>query len=165
MNELPEYVVRRTAIRPTLDGTWEGLAWRDVLPVTVGHFHPASSGHRPEAQAKLVYDAECLYGLFRVKDRYVVCTHTGYQTPVYRDACVEFFVKPKADEGYMNFEMNCGGGLLLYYIADCRRKINPEDPDDEFESFTKVPAELGSQVKIYHSLPAVVFPEIESTVE
>lgn len=163
--DLPRYVVRRTGRRPELDGEWDVPVWMRAEVLEVGHFHPASSDHRPLVQARMLYDEEGLYGMFRVEDRYVVCTHTGYMTHVYKDSCVEFFVRPKPDKGYMNFEMNCGGGLLLYYIADCTPKHNPDDPDDEFVEFTKVPADIGSRVHIYHSMPARVYPEIAEAVE
>jgi hypothetical protein len=162
---LPKYLVRRTATRPGLNGKWDSPVWRRAETLDVAHFHPKSSRHHPATQARLLYDAKHLYGMFRVKDRYVTCTHTGYQTHVYKDSCVEFFVQPKPGKGYMNFEMNCGGGLLLYYIADCTRKRNPADPDDEFNDFTRAPADIGSQVRIYHSLPYIVYPEITDPVE
>jgi len=162
---MPTYWVRRTDVPPGLDGRWGGPAWRKAEVLRVGHFHPASSDQRPLTLAKLLHDDGHLYGMFRVRDRYVVCRHSGYQTPVYKDSCAEFFVRPKPDKGYLNFELNCGGGLLLYYISNCARKQNPADPDDEFEAFTKVPEVVGSRVAIYHSLPVVVDPENQDKVE
>ena len=130
----PAYVIRKAQESP-LSKDWQDPAWQAAASLNVSHFHPKSSPHRPVAEAKMLYDDTHLYGQFRVEDQYVICTHTGYQTHVYEDSCVEFFVKPKPDKGYMNFEMNCGGGLLLYYIADCTRIVNPSDPTDEFKAF------------------------------
>lgn len=162
--DLPQYLICRAKAAPTLNGDWDSPAWAQSDVLEVKHFHSAGSAHRPRVQARMLYDAAGLYGMFRVEDRYVVCTHTGYMTHVYKDSCVEFFVRPRQDMGYLNFEMNCGGGLLLYYIADWTPKQNPDDPEDEFASFIKVPAEIGSQVRLHHSMPSRVYPEIEEPV-
>ncbi|MCX5759741.1 MAG: carbohydrate-binding family 9-like protein [Candidatus Hydrogenedentes bacterium] len=159
---LPNYAVSRARTLPEGQGLWDGAAWARAPSLDIAQFHPASSAHRPRVQAKMLYDDTHVYGLFRVEDRYVVCRHEGYQVHVYEDSCVEFFVKPKPDSGYMNFEMSCGGSLLLYYIMDWRRKLHPPEPDDEFERFVKVPRALGSRVALFHSLPSRVEPEIEA---
>jgi len=165
IDSLPRYLVRKTEQRPQLDGDWDSPIWQQADTLAVTHFHSTGSDHRPRVQARMLYDADALYGLSRVEDRYVICTHTGYLTHVYKDSCVEFFVRPKPDKGYMNFEMNCGGGLLLYYIADCTPKRNPDDPDDEFVDFTKVPSDIGSRVRRYHSMASRIFPEIKDDIE
>jgi len=113
----------------------------------------------------MLYDATMLYGLFCVRDRYVVCTHPGYQNHAYKDSCVEFFVQPRPGRGHLNFEMSCGGGLLLFHIRDCTPLNDPARPDDEFADYVKVPPEAGSQVVIHHSLPEIVEPEIREDVE
>jgi len=136
-----------------------------VFPLEVKHYHPAGSGHKPVVRARMVYDDEALYGIFHVQDRYVVCTHPGFQSHVFKDSCVEFFVRPKQDQGYMNFEMSCGGHLLSYYIRDWRRKTKPVDLDDEFVDRTKVPWEIGQKVRIFHSMPETLPKEIEKPVE
>ena len=115
---------------------------------------PKSSDHRPKVQAKLAHDSANLHVFFRVEDRYVRSEHVGLHVPVCTDSCVEFFVCPRPDKGYLNFEMNAGGSLLLFYIEDHTR--TPEG----FRKFTKVPADLASQVKIRSSLPQQVLPEI-----
>ncbi len=155
---LPLYTVRRAAVRPCLDGEWDGPAWREVEPLTVAHYHPNSSDHHPFTQAKSVYDDKAIYGIFRVEDRYVLSTHLGYQSHVYRDACVEFFAKPKADKGHMNFEMNCGGHLLLQYIED------PTRTADGFVKYEWVSDEVGARVQLRGSMPDKVEPELEGPV-
>ncbi|MEI8374749.1 MAG: carbohydrate-binding family 9-like protein [Planctomycetota bacterium] len=132
---------------------WESPLWRETQTIELSEFHPASSPHRPLARAKLLYSRDALHLRFFVADRYVLSRHTQYQESVYLDSCVEFFVQPRGDGGYFNFEINCGGTLLLYYIEDATRT------PDGFARFTKVARELGDQVEIIHSLPEVVFPE------
>jgi len=161
---LPRYVVSRTACQPEGQGLWDGPVWGPARSLEVAHFHPSGSDHRPRTEAKMRYDDANLYGLFRVEDRYVVCRHEGYQAHVYEDSCVEFFVRPAPDRGYLNFEMSCCGSLLLYYIDDWRRKPHPADSDDEFEAFVKAPCEIGSRVSLFPSLPARIETEIADTV-
>ena len=91
---------------------------------------------------------------FEVQDRYVRSVQAHYQAPVSTDSCVEFFVRPRANKGYFNFEINAGGTLLLYYIEDATRASGG------FVKFEKVPESFGKTVQIWHSLPAVVDPEI-----
>ncbi|MDQ1255831.1 MAG: hypothetical protein QG656_425 [Candidatus Hydrogenedentes bacterium] len=160
----PKYNVRHAQIRPRLKGDWDGEDWQNVEELTVAHFLPAGSDHRPLAQAKLLYGDRQVYGIFRVGDRYVRCTHTEYLSNVYEDACVEFFVQPRAGMGYFNFEMNCGGAMLASYIEDPTRIHDPERPNDEFAKFTRLPAEWAAQVRLYHSLPETVEPEIADPI-
>ncbi len=146
-----EYRVRRARIRPDLRGDWGSPAWQQAGVADIAHFRPESSDHRPRAQARLLYDDAGLYGIFRVEDRYVRSVQTAYQGPVCTDSCVEFFVRPKADAGYFNFEFNCGGTLLCSTITQPRVE----------SAIRLLPPEEGVQVRIFHSMPPVVEPEIQ----
>ncbi|HOZ49104.1 MAG TPA: carbohydrate-binding family 9-like protein [Candidatus Hydrogenedentes bacterium] len=159
------YLVHKVSARPILDGDWDGPAWAEAETLTVGAFHTHSTNHRPLTRLKMVHDDMDLYGLYRVADRYVRCTHTEYQSAVCRDACVEFFVRPRPDLGYFNFEMNCGGTLLASYIEDWTRVNNPARPEQTFEKYVRLPREHGDLIRIYHSMPRVVDPEIHEPVE
>ena len=149
----PVYQVRMAPSRPDLDGAWDSGPWRDAETLEVAHFRPEGSDHRPVTQAKVLYDNEGLYVFFRVEDRYVLCTHTEYHGDVFKDACVEFFVQPKPDKSYLNFEINCGGTLLLNYNEGAYRR-----PDGSMAS-THVPWDIASRVDIHPSMPKVVSPE------
>jgi hypothetical protein len=138
---------------------WSDDVWAQAEPLQIDRFHEASSDHRPSTQAKLLYDAHRLYVFFRVQDRYVRAVAEGFQGPVWADSCAEAFLRPRPDKGYFNFEMNCGGILLLYYIEDSRRT------EEGFARFTRVAAEQAADIHIYHSLPARVEPEIREPLE
>jgi hypothetical protein len=136
-----------------LDEPWDGPNWLVAEEAAVDHFHAASSPHRPLVRAKLTYDSDNLFLRFRAEDRYVVAKHTEFQDPVWRDSCVEFFVQPRESGGYFNFEINCGGALLSYYIED------PSRTADGFAKFTRLSAEHGGRIRISHSLPKTVMAE------
>ncbi len=147
------YTVQFAQVRPEMAGLWNGPAWSGAGTLRLTHFRKEGSSHHPGTGVKLLYDAGGIYGLFRVEDRYVRCLRTGYMDPVYKDSCVEFFVRPRPDSGYFNFEFNCGGALLCSYI------VNPERVPGGFRDFTPLPPEDGERVIVYHSLPKVVDPE------
>jgi len=161
----PVYVVRRADSAPALDGRWGGPVWRGADTLAVTHFLPESteglpdSGHRPKTEARVLYDAKGLYVRFRVKDRYVRSVETEYHGRVWEDAAAEFFVQPKAERGYFNFEINCGGTMLLSYHE------NPGYQGPVARKDGGVPWELASQVVIEHSMPEVVDPEMTEPVE
>jgi len=145
--------------RPELMGLWEGPAWHNVPALDVASFRGESSRHRPQTTAKLLYSHDKLHGLFKVRDRYVRCVRNRFQDDVFKDSCVEFFVQPKPERGYFNFEFNCGGGLLATYI------VNPTRVKSGFKEFTPLSRDDARQIKIFHSLPAMIDPEIvEETI-
>ena len=137
---------------------WTHTIWNDLPQLNVDQFRSESSGHRPDTQVKLAYSNDGLFGIFKVNDRYVVCRHNHFQEPVYKDSCVEFFLKPKDSGGYFNFEFNCGGAFLAAYITD------PTREPGGFKEFTPLTREEGRQVKVYTSLPALIPQEITNKI-
>ena len=155
-----EYVVKRAAMAPGPQDQWTSQRWSAANTLEVNQFHPRSSDHRPITHAKALHDGERLYVLFRVQDRYVRCVRTTYQSLVSRDSCVEFFLQPDPQRGYFNFELNCGGTMLLYYIEDpTRTETSP------FRKYTPVPHDLAATVQIWHSLPARIEAELTDDVD
>ena len=103
----------------------------------------------------MLYDDRGVYIRFEVQDRYIICRHTEPQSPVCRDSCVEAFLQPGLDHGYFNFEINCGGAMLLYYITDARRI------DGKLQGFRPVDAALMAMIRIAHSMPSETPVEID----
>ena len=147
-----EYQIRRTGVRPELQGSWDGAVWGRAEPLDVACFLKDSSDYRPETQAKLLYDDTAVYGIFKVHDRYVRCVATEFQGEVWHDSCVEFFFQPDGAEGYFNFEFNCGGAFLAHY--------NDIDAPGAEPPAASLAPEEGRTIGVYHSLPSVVEPEI-----
>jgi hypothetical protein len=154
-----EYFVRRVAEPPLLGAGWEDAAWASAVPLDVDSFRPESSAHRPRTQARLLHAGDALCGIFRVEDRYVRCRHTRFQDPVYEDSCVELFLQPKADRGYLNFEMNCGGALLSTHITDHRRLRGG------LAAFSRLSDSEGRLVRVRSSLTAPVEPEVQEPLQ
>ena len=156
---LTSYTIRRARSAPELRGLWAGRAWSEVPILEIATFHPSSSEHRPPAQARLQYDQRFLYVHFRVQDRWVRAVGRRFQDPVWADSCVELFVRPRQDRGYFNFEMNCGGVLLLYYIED------PTRTPDGFVKYRQVEKRHLRGLRVFHSMPRRVPRELPEPVE
>jgi len=141
-----------------MQGLWKGAFWQQAQPLSVGFFRPEGSDHRPQIDCKLLFNHQNIFGIFRVEDQYVRCVHTGFQSDVWKDSCVEFFVQPKGCKGYFNFEFNCGGALLASFVTDPTRvggilkQYSPLMPNDN------------QQIRRYASLPSAVEPEISTPI-
>ncbi len=138
---------------------WDGPQWAAIPAIHLDYQRPEGSSHRPQVAVKLLCDAHSVAVLFRVEDRYVRSVCTEFQGSVCRDSCVEWFVQPRADRGYFNFEVNCGGTLHVSYVEDPTRTPNG------FRKFRLLSAADAARLTVKTSMPAVVEPEIaEPTV-
>lgn len=62
-------------------------------------------------QFSIAYSLSHVLLKFRVTEKNIRAVHTGINSPVFEDSCVEFFIALD-DTGYYNFEFNCIGGKL-----------------------------------------------------
>lgn len=153
------YNILLTKAVPEMQGLWNGDIWRQVPPLTVDCFRFEGSDHHPQTCCKLLHDKQNVYGIFRVEDQYVRCTHARFQSDVWKDSCVEFFVQPQKSAGYFNFEFNCGGALLAFYVTDSTRL-----DDGRFKQYIPLTPADDQQIRRYASLPSVVKPEIPTPI-
>jgi hypothetical protein len=148
------YTIKKTdTLRPP-EADWNREDWLRAETLEVSHYPWEDSGHRPRVQCRLLYDRERLGVLFRVEDRYLRAVARRFQDSVCLDSCVEFFVAPLPDSlAYFNFEVNCGGTMLLY------RCLSPEERAAGMERI-RVTEEDGQTIRVAHSMPDIVEPEI-----
>lgn len=156
---MKRYLVKRCAAGSARSGGWDGPEWQDAEVLPIDNFRPESSDHRPAAAAKLLHDGRSVHVFFKVSDRFVRCSRSGYRAQVWKDSCVEWFVRPRPDRGYFNLEVNCGGALYSSYV------VNPERTNGGLKESTPLSREACGAIGIRHSLPAVVEPEIVGPVE
>lgn len=157
--ERPTHVVTRAVGEVPLDGAWDSCPWVQSPPLLIDHFHKCSSDHRPRTAVRLLYNNQGLFVSFCVDDAFVRSVHSEFQARVSSDSCVEAFLQPTQRGGYFNFELNCSGTMLLYYIEDARR-IAPA----LFAKYTVVPRERTAGICVYHSIPDLVPQEIVGPV-
>ena len=152
-NEPTTYDVCKLPCPSQMDADWQKSVGEGVDPLVLRHHMSEEPEHRPEVEAKLAYDGQAIYAIFRVEDRYVRAVAQGYHGHVCRDSCVEFFFTPGVDTGltYFNVEINCGGAMLFHYNPEGGETVlvDPSDCD---------------RVEIAHSLPEIVAPEITEPV-
>jgi len=144
-----EYRVTKLFEPIKIDGNWHKPAYENIKALVVNQHMGEEPDHRPNVLAKLAWDDDSLYIIFRVEDRYVRAVATNYQDPVCLDSCVELFFTPGANLGfsYFNIEINCGGTMLFWWHPEGREAI-------------PVTAKDGDRVAIGHSLPKIIDPEI-----
>ena len=122
--------------------------WAAADELEVTHYVWEDSGHRPRTRARLLWDDRWLAVLFVVEDLYVRAVARGFNDSVCHDSCVEFFVAPAADpagDAYFNFEVNCGGTMLLHRCGT---------------PTVEVPEADGATIAMAHTQPKIVDPEI-----
>jgi hypothetical protein len=153
------HLVRRAPASLRISADWNYPAWQELPSLSIDQFHPDSSDHRPQTRAKLAYTPDALLAIFHVRDRYVKSVSAQFQEMVCNDSCVELFAQPKHDCGYFNFELNCGGTMLLYYIEDATRV------GAAFAKYTKVSREHAAMIEVVSTMPKQVPVEIESPVD
>lgn len=149
-HEFQKYQVHRLEGVPSVDGKWDKPQWRGVEAIEIKNPMGGMPEHFPRVLAKLLYDDQYIYVIFRVEDRYVRAVARQPQGEVWKDSCVEFFFTPGEDVslGYFNLEVNCGGTTLFHF-----QKVPRADE-------RLIEASDLQQVEIAHSMPRIVDPEI-----
>lgn len=85
----------------------------DVPFDTLAYSLWAEPQYIPQVRFRIAHTGTAILLNFIVKETGTVAHVDNDNGPVFRDACVEFFVSPSADSNYYNFEMNCIGTLLM----------------------------------------------------
>lgn len=143
------YKVHKLSAPIKVDGNWDKPQWKEIEPILISKHMGKTPEHRPKVEAKLAYDDQAIYVIYRVEDQYVRAVAQNYQDSVCRDSCAEFFFTPGMNLGltYFNVEINCGGTMLLHYHPADGKTVPVESSDCD-------------TVQIAHSLPKIVDPEI-----
>ena len=150
-----EYTINRSAAPlGSPAGDWNGAAWTAAETLEVGNFRWEDSGHHPPTTARLAYDDAYLGLIFSVEDHYVRAVAEKFQDGVCTDSCVEFFVSPIPDsQAYFNFEVNCGGTMLVRRMASAaEREAGKENIPLSEADWQTIPMAT--------SLPSIVEPEL-----
>jgi Carbohydrate-binding family 9 len=137
-----------------IDGDWNKEAWKGSEILRIERPMGDIPKFTPVVEARMSYDKDNAYVIFRVQDRFVRSVVQEYNGNVSGDSCVEFFFAPDPAKPlcYFNLEVNAGGTPLIFYITK------------PMSGLTRLNPEEISQIEIAHSLPRVVYPEIEEQV-
>lgn len=142
-------VSRLTSV-PAIDSSWDKKEWSTIEAIKIDNYMGRLPEHQPKTLAKMGYDSENIYVIFKVEDQFVRAVTDGFHEPVWEDSCCEFFFTPgkDIDKGYFNLEMNCGGTLLLHFNKVARKDMVEVDVAD------------CKKIEISASLPPIIDPEI-----
>ena len=88
------YKVARLNKKMPIDANWNKSQWKKIKPVKITNYMGKLPAFKPQVEAKMMYDNDNVYVIFRVKDRYVRSLVQEYNGNVSEDACVEFFFAP-----------------------------------------------------------------------
>jgi hypothetical protein len=148
------YKVKKLGAPPVINGDWNKREWKNVETIHVERHMGGMPRFVPTVEAKMAYDDNNVYVIFRVQDRNVQSTVTEINGPVSENSCVEFFFAPDSalPLHYFNLEINAGGTPLMFYITK------------PWTGVTHLQDEEIKTIEIAHSLPAVVNPEMEGPV-
>ena len=101
----------------------DSINWEKQFP-----YHPLSS-------FTIAHDGKYIYIDFFVRCNYLKAENYENNSPVSQDSCVEFFVAPKGDNHYWNFEFNCIGTTNASHRTE--RKNPTRLTDDEISQIIR----------------------------
>lgn len=78
--------------------------------------------YRPDVSFRIAHSQGRIWLRFYVTEEYILAQKTQTNSGTYRDSCVEFFIDPKQDGNYYNFEFNCIGTTHLAYGPSVRER-------------------------------------------
>ena len=85
--------------------------------------------YAPLTTFTIAHSAKYLYIDFFVRCNYLRAENSANQSPVCEDSCVEFFVDPKKDGEYWNFEFNCIGAVNSSHRRERKNKTALTDAE------------------------------------
>jgi hypothetical protein len=75
----------------------------------------------------LRHDGSSIYIYYQVEEPQVRAVNTNFNSPVWEDSCVEFFLAFEGDDGYYNFEINAIGTVLGAFGKDRNKRLHLPD--------------------------------------
>lgn len=82
--------------------------------------------YKPLVRFSVLHNNNCFFIKYFVLEKNIKATNFTNNSPVYKDACVEFFISFDT-AGYYNFEFNCIGTCLAEFGKNKANRINLSD--------------------------------------
>ncbi|MFN0124363.1 MAG: carbohydrate-binding family 9-like protein [Blastocatellia bacterium] len=115
---VPEYTVHKAKGKIKVDGQLSEKAWETAPAVSMLFPWEDQTGAKQPTTFRLLYDQNNLYAGYECEDADITATFVNHDDPVYRDDCVEIFLRPDAaSDHYFGLEMNVRGVLYDYHYA------------------------------------------------
>ncbi len=114
---LPRYAVGAVKEEMVVDGHLSEKAWAGAAPITLLFPWDEQTGAKQRTTVKLLRDQNYLYVGYECEDADITARHENRDDPVYRDDCVEIFIRPnEKSDHYIGLEMNARGVLYDYFF-------------------------------------------------
>ena len=133
------YDVRPAAGPITIDGTFDGPAWRRAAKMTAfcSFARKTKAGGWPDAESptvvRMLWDANNLYLAIEMADKDVCGTYRKHDAMLWQEDVIEIFVKPtKTNTVYYELQVNALGTTLD--MLNPRRRSRSFDAMTRFES-------------------------------
>jgi len=141
------FYITRKDINSEEHGIW------DKLPAILIDLYPWNkNGFMPKVEARLFYTDEGIHVQFKAFEKSIKIDSFNMNDPVCLDSCVEFFLNPAPQNGlgYLNFELNAVGILLLQVRPDRKNHINiPIEYLPEFKIKSSVQVDAVKSFNLY----------------
>lgn len=79
------------------------LNWRDSFP------------YAPDVRFRIFHNGKTLFLQYDVAEKYTAALEAVDGNEVYKDSCVEFFMRVDGEQSYYNFEWNAAGTMYMTY--------------------------------------------------
>ena len=98
--------------------------------------------YKPDVRFRIGHVNDEIWIVFYVREGHVLAQRTATNSSTHKDSCVEFFIDPRHEGSYYNFEFNAIGTTHLAYGPGRGERIFV-DPD-KIESLIETKSSLGS---------------------
>ncbi|MGH9837451.1 MAG: carbohydrate-binding family 9-like protein [Blastocatellia bacterium] len=116
LGPVPSYEVKTIRERIEVDGQLSEKAWSQASPITLMFPWDFQPGKKQRTTVRLLRDKDHLYVGYDCKDTDITASYENRDDPVYRDDCVEIFIRPsEQSDAYYGLEMNARGVLYDYF--------------------------------------------------
>ncbi len=113
---VPSHTVKTSKGKVVVDGDLSDKAWASATPITLLFPWEEQTGNKQRTTVRLLRDQNYLYVGYVCEDTDITATHENHDDPVYKDDCVEIFIRPsEQSESYIGLEMNARGVLFEYF--------------------------------------------------
>jgi hypothetical protein len=79
------------------------------------------------ARFSIRHDGSSIYLYYQVEEPEIRAVNTEFNSPVWEDSCVEFFLAFGGEDGYYNFEINAIGTVLGAFGKDRHKRFHLAD--------------------------------------
>ncbi len=113
---VPTYTVKTIKEKVIVDGRLSDKAWASATPFTLLFPWEEQTGKKQRTTVRLLRDQTYLYVGYECEDTDLTALLENHDDPVYKDDCVEIFIRPnEQSDHYVGLEMNARGVLYDYF--------------------------------------------------